>query len=620
MKKFAADNLLFLREEYPDIYRVVHNEAYSVQYITIEHAKNGASNLHLQYGEATFHMYSRYNPQFEAAKWVESLDETTLQADNVLIFGLGLGYHVQALMDAYPNKRIYIYEPDKAILLAAIEALDLRPLLGNRQVAMLAIGEDTSVQVNLMVQIYKSFRGTFSVEVTPPYWKLYGELIPKFYDEMRKTAMAYRIDVNTISHYRKEWSENLILNMSRNLRTSSFLPLRNCCEGIPAVIVGSGPSLGLEIDKLRAVRDRVMLIAAGSSIQGLLHYGVEPDLIVSMDAGIPNQRVFEKLDVAHIPFLYIPMIKHSAIKADDSPYLLHGFFDIDQLTQYLMQLSTSDMMFASSASVTGTAIQAALHLGCREIFFIGQDYSYPNELVYTEGIAHSSQASLYKRVEEAELFVKNVVGGTNRTNESMINLKQDAEAMIRVLPQISFFNASPVGAVIEGTEHGSLEVISQRYGVISHEQEWFKQTILERGKPYPDDRINEVKQRMLETYDGICELEANMGALEAHLKAAETLVPTKSKELERWFAKFDKLWPAVISSEVYVKVYAFFLTGEQTHATRHWEEMKAEPDLYMKLIKLRDCIAHLVEGINQMTPVFLRSFEKVIEDMQLRRS
>jgi hypothetical protein len=77
-----------------------------------------------------------------------------------------------------------------------------------------------------------------------------------------------------------------------------------------------------------------------------------------------------------------------AIKSEDSPYLMHAFFDIDHLTHYLMKLTETDPIFASSATVTGTAIQAAVHLGCKEIIFIGQDFSYPNNQYYTEGVAH----------------------------------------------------------------------------------------------------------------------------------------------------------------------------------------------------------------------------------------
>src|SRR5690606_30190597 len=131
---------------------------------------------------------------------------------------------------------------------------------------------------------------------------------------------------------------------------------------IPAVVVGSGPSLAMDIEKLKQLRDRVIIIAAGSSIQILLAHGLIPHLVVSMDAGEANRRVFAKIDISEIPFLYIPTIKHTSIKSEDSPYLMHAYFDIDSLSRYVMGITNEDVVFSSTATVTSTALQAAAYL------------------------------------------------------------------------------------------------------------------------------------------------------------------------------------------------------------------------------------------------------------------
>src|SRR5690606_5297419 len=173
--------------------------------------------------------------------------------------------------------------------------------------------------------------------------------------------------------------ENALINARRNLRTRSFRGLRDVCAGVPAVIAGSGPSLGLATDKLRAISDRVLLIASVSSIQQLLHHGLEPDLIVSIDPGEWNLRVFEKLDVSQIPFLYVPALKHSAIRDDRSPFLLHAYVDVDTLANYIMDPGDEDVILQTSTTVAGAAVQAAVWMGCRDIVFIGHDFSFPGD-------------------------------------------------------------------------------------------------------------------------------------------------------------------------------------------------------------------------------------------------
>src|SRR5690606_38649969 len=111
-------------------------------------------------------------------------------------------------------------------------------------------------------------------------------------ENMGNVSQGYQIDINTITYFRREGCGNLILNMSRNLKTPSCKGLKNCCRNIPAIIVGSGPSLTKEIEKVKVMKDRAIIIAAGSSIQALQHSGLDPDLIVSIDAGAANRKVF----------------------------------------------------------------------------------------------------------------------------------------------------------------------------------------------------------------------------------------------------------------------------------------------------------------------------------------
>lgn len=617
MKKYAADNLLFLRNQYPEIYQLIRNTDYDRDAYVCVTAKNGQPNLMLVNGNEKSHLYSRYNPALEAARWAESLDADVADADHVLMLGFGLGYHAQALMEAYPDKKLYIYEPEKDMLLAAIEQADLRPVLKNRQIAVFAVGADSAVQSQMLVYIMKSIKGKMAFVSIPFYRKKYGALISHFAETMRKTAIGYQADLNTAAHFRKEWARNIVRNMERNLKSRSFQGLRNTCAGVPAVIVGSGPSLGMEVDKLRKVKERALIISAGSSVQALLHHGIEPHLIVSMDAGGANARVFAELDVSQIPFLYLPTIKHTAIKADDSPYLLHAFFDIDQLSRYLLKLTEADPVFVSSATVTGTAIQAADYLGCKDIILIGQDFSYPNEQVYTEGVAHARRETLEKRLAEADMTVANTIGGFNRTNQIMLNLKHDTEALIKALPHLSFYNASTIGAVIENTTLKTLDQVIMQYKPLGRDDSWFKQLVLEKGEPLPIERKRYAESRIKETLHEIMKMDERLAELDALLEEASELRKEQKGNIAAWFVKFETIWRQIIESTVYKNVYAFFLLREKTMAERDWSDMKNEPDLFLKLIKLRDIIVPLIAGIKTIHPILFNNFRRLNKNIRM---
>ncbi|QJD85223.1 motility associated factor glycosyltransferase family protein [Cohnella herbarum] len=611
MKKYAADNLMFLREQYPEIYKLVRNQTYNKELVAIEPAKNGQSNLLIPSEDGVgFHMYSKYDPELETKRWVESIDDNILNSNDVLVAGFGLGYHLDTLLVQHPDKRLYIYEPDLNVFLAAIETVDLRPILGSRQIAMFAIGNDEGVITELLIGMYKTLKGQFGFTVLPYCRKLAPDLESRLSDLIPKLALSYGTDVRTISHYKAEWLENMILNMERNLRTPTFFPLKDICHGMAAIIVGSGPSLGMEADILRELKKHVFIIAAGSSVQGLLHHGIEPHLIVSMDGGAPNQRVFEKLDVGHIPFLYIPSIKYEAIRDDRSPYLMHGFFDMDVVSHYFIDLTTEDGILASTSSVTGTCIQVAAHLGFAEITFIGQDFSYPGDRMYSDGVNHLIEWEKYGVVNSI-LSVESVAGYQNRTNHSMLNLKRDVEAVIGAFPNISFYNASTVGAVIEHTELKKFEEMIEEHQHHIIADDWFREKVVQTLSVFPEVRRQAILDKIKLTYLELADLHKKLKMLEKHIQF-------KSRDIQGWLQKFVALWSPVIEHTLYTKIFSFLLTAERNHTERHWSDMFNEADNELKHIKLIECISPLIVGLHELVPLMDIYITNLLEKLNER--
>jgi hypothetical protein len=596
MRKYAADNLMFLREQYPEIYNLVKNRTSNKNEFYGEVSKNGQSNLVVRVEDRTsLHLYSKYDPGLEVARWVESLDDSVRRANDILMVGFGLGYHAAACIEAYPDKRFYIYEPNLEVLLTAIEATDLRVILDKKQIAMFAVGDDDPIIMDMLVGMYNSLKSEFAYVVLPPYRKIMPALENRMMKLITMVARNFRANISTVSHFKSEWIENIIVNTDRNLRTPSYTALKGVCQGIPAVIVGSGPSLGIEVETLRKVKDHAFIIAAGTSIMGLLHHGIEPHLVISMDPGEYNRRAFAKLDISHIPFLYISTIKHTAILDDGSSLLMHGFFNIDVISQYLMELTEDDGVLASSATVSGTAIQMASYLGCSEVVLIGQDFSYPGNRVYTEGINHASTEWAQRRLSSADLLIPNVNGSENVTNLNMTNLKSDLEAVIENYPDMSFYNASPVGAVIQHTQLKSLQqLLDQRLQNIINE-DWFKDQMKQHLKLYPIERQQKTKQRTRKMLKELESFGDKINKLTIHMSATPN-------DKAKWFVQFEELWSFIVSHEIYEKWFSFFLVTEKIYAERYWSEMYEETDLDLKRHKLDKCAQPLLKGMEKLVP------------------
>ncbi len=138
---------------------------------------------------------------------------------------------------------------------------------------------------------------------------------------------------------------------------------------------------------------------------------------------IKIMKYFYDLDIEEIPFLYMQTLEYRILEKS-LPYLMHGYFSNDQISKYLMNFGDDDVTFLSTATVTGTAIQAAIYMNCSEIVFIGQDFSYPNNQIYTDGVDHFRPEELSGKLQKSDLFVENVNGQLNRTSSQYASVKR----------------------------------------------------------------------------------------------------------------------------------------------------------------------------------------------------
>jgi hypothetical protein len=408
--------------------------------------------------------------------------------------------------------------------------------------------------------------------------------------------------------------------MEQNLNTYSFAPMRNACQGMPAVVVGSGPSLEMEIEQLKKLKGRAVIIAAGSSIQALVRHNLEPDLTVSMDPGNANYAIFRHLDydLDRVPFLYFPTINHKIIEHKTS-YMMHAFLNTDPITHYLMDVNEDDPVFLSTSTVTGQAIQAALYLGCSQVVLIGQDFSYPNDRYYASGVTHIKEEHLEKRVHHADQYVPNVSGGMNRTSKNMLALKQSVEALLGMYKFDQYYNASPIGAVIEGTKPKTLKQLHEECKDISRSEHWFKTLITEKCSLYSDEKKKSVMENIRNAKLAVDEIKQKTDEIDDHFKRLSDMRSASQAKIDRWFAEFDRIWNGLIDFEPFRSLYSLLVQREYNYVQRYWQDLRTRPDSFVKMMDLGKTIAPLVGAVKRVTPYMQESFDQLIHNLVDKR-
>ena len=133
-----GDNLAVLKERFPRVYeRVVASSDTDASAISVRGTKDGAvifvGSLCLDHAE---------KPLAAAEAWVRrSLLETRIKnAREIVVVGLGAGYHLRALVEL-SEKPIACCEPDLAVFQKALRVRDLRPVLS--KLSDLVVGDET---------------------------------------------------------------------------------------------------------------------------------------------------------------------------------------------------------------------------------------------------------------------------------------------------------------------------------------------------------------------------------------------------------------------------------------------------------------------------------------------
>lgn len=203
-------------------------------------------------------------------------------------------------------------------------------------------------------------------------------------DDWKEMIEAQHILAQTVASDAADFG----LTVFQHLKANFKKPIRSIpsgsMKGVPAVIIGAGPSLEKNGHLLREWKDKALLIATGSAIQSM---DVEPDLAIALDPHLPVMRK---------RFGQVPLCLQSRMHPDnwrgvtgEALYLPDSHFAFES---WLTNSTPIDAGW--TAGTAGVAV--AKELGCDPIILIGMDYCYRGEQKYAGQKPKASENPLVK--------------------------------------------------------------------------------------------------------------------------------------------------------------------------------------------------------------------------------
>jgi hypothetical protein len=423
------------------------------QYEIIEETARSGHRIHKV---NNYYLHSKYDPIREAERFA---DQHYKKNYLHILFGIGSGYIAKSLSEK-------MTEEEFLIIVEPIESLANKQIEKENQLERVIIikGEDQE----LFEKIYEPFGNRFGSRISVVCSPNYDKISPNYYHSILKIVKdriyIQQVNINTIKYFSKEWQKNFTLNL---FYAYDDVPLK-CLEhiyNVPVVVASGGPSLTKQIPLLKKVRNHILLISSGSTINSLLKHDIEPDFVVTIDGGINNYRHFETIELKQAKIIY-SLSNHEKIRErlNRRSFVFISNKD-DNIETYAQKLLNKEIdSILGGASVANFALNIAYMISSGPVALIGQD------LAYTDNKTHAEHNKNFKKIDETYIkergmfYTEGYYGDQVLTDYAFFTMKHNFEKLIQTFSQPErIYNCTEGGVKLEGYQQISFQEFCERY-------------------------------------------------------------------------------------------------------------------------------------------------------------
>lgn len=550
----------------------------------IELIATPAGKLTLKYKDTWLH--SKYDPQKEAKRLTKDINYKKI--DVFILFGVGLGYHLEELLqNISPSSLIIAIEKEKGIYEAALNIWKEKGFLNYPQVTF-CINQNVDAVIKLISEKFSfiKHKGLRVIEFRPCV-----SLNLEYYQTLRKKIedlIDYKTTQNlTLANFGHLWQENICRNLREVVKNPGVVNLFQKFRNMPAFIVAAGPSLDKNAPKLKRAKDRGIIICVDTALKALHNLNILPDLVVFIDPQEKNFRKLEGLEdldyhntflvVADVTYWKIPLISPKKfIYTTNHPFFL-----------YLSSLiGEKGVLNSAGGSVATVSMDLAKKMGCNPIILVGQDLSF------SEAFSHAKETYQVKEQinnlnkfytlemaqrellkNKAPLIVKGNYQEKVVTNKLLHEYKKWIENEIKDYKKSTeVINATEGGAYIEGTKVYTLQETIEKYcqrmlpirEIIEKESEEVKKVAIEELK----NRINN--------------LQMQLGNLELLCKEMLNLYQDfkRTPQEKSYFYRISKLEKKIFKEEKILSLLEIIFYAHAFHKLQKVKKIEEEEDFY----------------------------------------
>lgn len=331
--------------------------------------------------ESGCRLASAHDPAGEGARQAQAL--TAEPVDLLVALGFGLGHHLEAFRASFPAARLLVHEPSPARLRAA---LGLRGELSWLAAPEVAFAADADELAAAFARLYVAGLRV-RVFVHPSLQALDADAARAALTRIAETKRSADLVAGTRIAMMHAWAELAVENAPQLLVNPAASSLFGAFQGVPAVVAAAGPSLDRQLETLRGVRHRVLLIAIGQALPALRRAGLEPDLVHVVESKDVSQQLSCAGDSETLA-LVVPPSVHPRLFELPVRARFVGYPEPNGLACWLAAAAGERHWLPGGATVAQSAVHLAARLGADPILLVGQDLAFTGGRVYATGSAY----------------------------------------------------------------------------------------------------------------------------------------------------------------------------------------------------------------------------------------
>ncbi|MCS7298728.1 MAG: DUF115 domain-containing protein [Spirochaetia bacterium] len=433
--------------------------------VSIEIAKDGNPILKVKVSNDEFYLSSKYFPFKDAEKVSKSI---TIDNNILLFLGISNPYLIYSISRLYPDKEVVVVEPSDKIFNLVMSDRRLSRLLDNSNIRKLLVRTEEEFKEILSNLSY------FNYYIHPQY-RIIFDFIPRWEKSIKDAIRNLEINRNTLRRFGKVWLKNFITSFPYALNSKPVSSVFGVFSGMDVVVVGAGPSLDDNIQLLKELYSRSVVISVDTVWSYLVSNHIIADFVITVDPQVRN-FIYTILNKSYDKTIFVADTLYPSLLYNFIPYQNIITFDspmkVWQTIAREFNVSKGEIMVGGS--VICSAIDFANRLGADRIILVGSDFSFPNKKVYSKGnyyeLSHFLSSDIFSPYDQWKILSRYPLlervskeGRNVFTDPRMITFKEWIEKYIQT-NKIRLVNLSREGLLIsdETTEDIFQGSISRR--------------------------------------------------------------------------------------------------------------------------------------------------------------